>query len=186
MNGLYEAAREFTEFMTARGWRFCLIGGMAVQRWGEPRTTLDVDFTLLTGWGDEAPFIDALLGRFASRVPEGRKFALENRVLLLRADSGKSVDIALGALPFEEEMVRRAESLEFAPGLSIPCCTAEDLFIMKAFAGRARDWLDAESILARQSGLDRSYILQKLVELGDMKDNHEALERTRTLFEARS
>ena len=31
-------------------WRFCFIGGLALQRWGEPRETVDVDLTLLTGF----------------------------------------------------------------------------------------------------------------------------------------
>ena len=43
MNGLFETAREVSDFMTERGWKFCLIGGLAVQHWGEPRTTLDAD-----------------------------------------------------------------------------------------------------------------------------------------------
>ena len=42
-----------------RGWRFCFIGGLAVQKWSEPRVTDDVDLTLFTGLGTEAPFIDA-------------------------------------------------------------------------------------------------------------------------------
>lgn len=56
MNGLFDAATEIQDFCRDRQWRFCLIGGMAVQRWGEPRQTRDVDLTLLTGFGGEAPF----------------------------------------------------------------------------------------------------------------------------------
>lgn len=41
MNVLFEAAKEVCEFMAVRKWEFCIIGGLAVQRWGEPRTTLD-------------------------------------------------------------------------------------------------------------------------------------------------
>ena len=53
MNGLYEAALEVQSFMQRRGWRFCIIGGLALQRWGDPRVTRDVDVTVLTGFGDE-------------------------------------------------------------------------------------------------------------------------------------
>lgn len=184
MNGLFEAAHEAAVFMAARRWPFCLIGGLAVQRWGEPRTTLGADFALLTGWGEEAPFVDAILDRFESRIPDGRAFALENRVLLIRASNGTAVDIALGALPFEAEMVRRALPIEFAPGIRIPCCTAEDLFIMKAFAGRPRDWLDAESVVARRSEMDKAYILEQLAALCELKQDPETLERARRLLEA--
>ncbi len=64
MNEVIRAAAELQDFCAARNWRFCFIGGLAVLRWGEPRETADADLTLLTGFGTEDPFIDALLGRF--------------------------------------------------------------------------------------------------------------------------
>ncbi len=48
MNALFAAAKEVCDFMKARRWKFCVIGGLAVQRWGELRTTLDADLTLFT------------------------------------------------------------------------------------------------------------------------------------------
>ncbi len=64
-------------------------------------------------------------------------------------------------------MIRRAVKVEFASGLALPCCTAEDLFIMKALAGRPRDWVDAESIVCRQPSLDADYLLAHLTELAN-------------------
>jgi hypothetical protein len=182
MNALFEAAKEVCEFMAAHRWESCIIGGLAVQRWGEPRTTLDVDMTLLTGWGEEEGYVAAILDRFKSRIPDGHAFALAQRVLLIQTSNGKNVDIALGALPFEVGMVRRAVQVEFAPGLVLPCCTAEDLFIMKAFAARPRDWLDAESIALRQVRLDKQYILEHLTELCDIKGASDILERAERLL----
>jgi hypothetical protein len=165
----------------ARQWEFCIIGGLAVQRWGEPHA-LGADITLLTGWGEEDPYVTAILNRFASRIPDGREFALQHRVVLIRASNGRDVDIALGALPFEAGMVRRATAVEFAPGIVLLCCTAEDLFIMKAFAGRPRDWLDAESIAARQTALDVRYILEHLAPLSELKESPEMLDRAERLL----
>jgi hypothetical protein len=183
MNVLFEAAEEVCGFMAAHEWESCIIGGLAVQRWGEPRTTLDVDMTLLAGWGEEGLYATALLERFESRIPDGHAFALARRVLLLRASNGRDVDIALGALPFEAGMIRRAVEVEFAPGLILPCCTAEDLFIMKAFAGRPRDWLDAESIVIRQTSLDEKYIVAQLSDLCELKESPEVLERAMRLLQ---
>ena len=112
MNTLFEAAREVCAFMEEHGWKCCVIGGLAVQRWGEPRTTLDADIALLTGWGGEEAYIDALLDRFASRIEDGRPFAVAHRVLLLRASNGRDVDVTLGARPFEEEMMARSTAVE--------------------------------------------------------------------------
>lgn len=183
MNPLFEAAGEVGAYMMRRNWQFCIIGGLAVARWGEPRTTLDADMTLLTGWGDEEPYVSALLGHFESRIPDAHDFALNRRVLLIRASNGKDVDIALGALPFEAEMVRRAVLLEFAPGIVLPCCTAEDLFVMKAFADRPRDWIDAGSVLVRQPDFDKEYALGHLSELCELKEAPEILARARKLLE---
>lgn len=182
MNALFEAAKEVCEFMAERRWMFCIIGGLALQRWGEPRTTLDADLTLLTGWGEEDLYVAAILASFQSRVQDGHAFALARRVLLIRASNGKDVDVALGALPFEEAMVRRAVSIEFAPGLHLPCCTAEDLFVMKAFSTRQRDWSDAESVFHRQPNLDQSYILQQLADLCDLKEDPGDLDRAKRLL----
>lgn len=46
MIDLFEAASQLQEFCDGQGWRSCFIGGLAVQRWGEPRATLDVDITV--------------------------------------------------------------------------------------------------------------------------------------------
>ena len=97
MNELTSLALELQSFCEQRNWRFCLIGGLAVQHWGEPRFTKDVDMTLLTGFGNEEPFIAEWLASYESRVPDPASFALCNRVLLLRSSAGIGIDIALGA-----------------------------------------------------------------------------------------
>ena len=49
-----------------------------MQRWGEPRVTSDADLTILTGWGTEETFVDALLRNFRPRHESAREFALQN------------------------------------------------------------------------------------------------------------
>ena len=49
MNPILETALEVQLFCRSRRWRFCFIGAIAVQRWGEPRLTQDVDLTVLSG-----------------------------------------------------------------------------------------------------------------------------------------
>ena len=184
MNALFEAAREVCEFMTARRWEFCIIGGLAVQRWGEPRLTQDADLTLLTGFGEEERFAQILLEQFQSRRPNALAFALANRVLLLRASNGKDVDVSFGALDFEVSMLDRATPFEFAPGLVLPSCSAEDLFVMKVFAARPQDWLDAQGIAVRQRGrLDVAYILKHLALLCELKETPENIARARQILE---
>lgn len=183
-NPIVQAAAELQRFCHAEGWHFCFIGGVAVQRWGEPRLTLDADLTVITGFGQEPTFIDALLGRFDGRRPDARDFAIRNRVLLLAASNGVPLDISLGAMPFEERAVARATDFAIAPGVTIRTCSAEDLVVMKTFAGRDRDWLDIRGIIVRQAGtLDRGLILTELEPLLELKEDPDSGPRLRTLLD---
>jgi hypothetical protein len=175
--GVLAAACEVQHFNLQRKWRFCFIGGVAVQRWGEPRLTQDVDVTLLTGFGREEEFVDVLLGAFTARRTDAREFALSRRVLLVRTSSGVDVDVALGAFPFEERSVQRASAWKWADDSgSLITCSAEDLVVHKAFAGRDLDWGDVERVLTRQFGkLNLAQVRAELAPLLELKGEPEAL-----------
>jgi hypothetical protein len=186
MKDLFEVAKRVQKFLDARKWRSCVIGGIAVQRWGEPRLTRDVDVTLLTGIGGEEKYVDEILRHFVSRVADAREFSLMRRVMLLAAEDGTEIDLALGGLPFEENAVGRASDFEFYPGMTLRTCAAEDLIVMKAFAGREQDWGDVKGIIARQKLLDWKMIyseLKPLCELKDAPENVTRLEKLRKKFE---
>ena len=183
MKTLFQTAAELQTFLEKENFKFCFIGGIALQRWGEPRVTVDVDVTLFTGLGGEKPFIQTLLSAYQSRIPDAAAFALENRVLLLKSTGGIALDIALAALPFEAEAVNRATSFEFLPGLNLLTCSAEDLIIMKAFANRTRDWADIKTVIDRRPGeLDDRYIMERLAPLAEIKSAPEIITTLKSLF----
>ncbi len=76
------------------------------------------------------------------------KFLLvKHRVLLLRhTKSSINIDISLGILPFEEELVERS-SLHQVASISIRLPTTEDLIIMKAVAHRPQDLQDIRDLV---------------------------------------
>jgi len=182
MNPVLDAALEIQRFVQERGWRFCVVGGLAVQRWGEPRATQDVDISLLTGFGAEEPYIVELLAHFESRRPDAAPFALVARVLVLTSSNGIGVDVALAGIPFEERAIERASPFEFLPGVTLLTCSAEDLVVLKAFAGRPLDWRDVEGVLCRQFGeLDWPYIYEELTPLATAKEEPEIVDQLRAL-----
>jgi len=177
MIDVFETARQLQDFCDGLGWRSCFIGGIAVQRWGEPRVTRDVDLTLLTGLGGEAGFIDVLLTGYGGRIENSRDFALRHRVLLLSSPGGVGIDVSLGALPFEERVVSRATCFSFGPGLEIRTCSAEDLVVLKLFASRPLDVRDAEGVVIRhREKLDWSHIEEQLRPLVEVKEEPEILQ----------
>lgn len=183
MNRVFEAALEVDRFCRERGWPFFIIGGIAVQRWGEPRGTQDVDLTILTGFGDEERFVDDLLARFAPRGDDARTFALRRRVVLARSSNQTPIDAALGALPYEKRAIARASEYEIASGRSLLTCSAEDLVVLKVFAGRVLDWHDVKGVATRQADrIDQDLIFRELQPLLALKGTPEAMGQLREIF----
>jgi hypothetical protein len=183
VNPLFRAAVDVERFCHGCGWEFCFIGALAVIRWGEPRLTRDVDLTVFTGFGGEERYIDDLLKRFAPRREDARAFAIRYRVVLLTAGT-VPVDVALGAMPFEERAVGRATPWTLVEGTAIRMCSAEDLVVFKAFAGRDQDWLDIDGVVRRQgTRLDTALILEEVAPLLDLKEARGDLDRLRQLLD---
>ena len=171
MNPIFAAANELQVACSTARLKFCFIGGLAVQRWGEPRMTRDVDMTLLTGFGAEEQFIDQLLQLFDGRLADAKAFALQNRVLLLKAKNGVPLDVSLGAMPFEERTIERSSLFQVATGIRLRTCSAEDLVIHKVFAGRDKDWADVRGIVDRQPALNTDVIWDELLPLLELRED---------------
>jgi hypothetical protein len=174
---LLRAALDLQDFFIRQQWRFCIIGGIALLRWGEPRFTRDVDVTLLAGFGSEDAFVKPILAStYRGRIPDAAEFAHKNRVLLLDSAEGIPIGIALGELPFEMLMVERSSLHDFEPGCTLRTCSAEDLIVQKLFAFRTRDIADVEGVVLRQRGrLDWTYIEDHLSPLAEIKEQPEIM-----------
>lgn len=89
--------------------RGVIIGGAAANLLGSPRFTADVDAMVMASI-DEIPDLlnAARLEGLTPRIDDVVTFARRSRVLLLRHDpSDTNIDISLGVLPFEAEMIGR-------------------------------------------------------------------------------
>ena len=147
---LIEAARELLDYLDVLHRPGCLIGGMVVARWGEPRATQDVDATVLVDFGQEADVLTALLRHFRSRDPDPLPRAELGRLALLTATNGVQIDISFAAFPFELEVLDRASTWYLPPDVSLKTCSAEDLIVYKLVAGRPGDLVDVNGIVTRQ------------------------------------
>lgn len=141
------------------GNRGVIIGGVATSVLGTPRLTADVDAILLLSVSrlPELLNVAAALG-LVPRIVDAEQFARRNRVVLLRhVESGIGVDVSLGMLPFEEEVVARSSVYQIGDiALRLP--TPEDLIILKAVAHRPKDLLDITEICKSHPDLDRARI----------------------------
>lgn len=159
MRSVAEEAWEVHQILIELGWPYAIIGGTAVQIWGEPRFTYDLDLTVLTSLETYAEAIAQLLSRLQPRIVDALAFARRNRVLLVQTSSGYPVDISFGLPGYEEQVIARSVEVEVAPGKKVLFCSAEDLIIHKTIAGRGKDVLDIQQIIARRhQSLDLAYI----------------------------
>ncbi|MDE2126750.1 MAG: nucleotidyltransferase [Armatimonadetes bacterium] len=136
-----------------------VIGGVAVCLVARPRYTRVVDALVMF----DTEHVDALLADLEARgfVPRSRgmgNFARQARFVgLTHQRSGMAIDIALGCMHFEAEVIER--STEHLDGeLKVRLPTPEDLIILKAIANRHQDRADIQTIAEVHPAIDRSRI----------------------------
>jgi hypothetical protein len=128
---------------------YVVIGGMAVQAHGNPRTTQDLDLVPEPSRANVRRLAQALaeLGARPVGEVEPRPVALpRSGVAELDTDAG-GVDVHRsppGAAPYPD-LRRRALELELEPGVTVPVAGLDDLIAMKRAGGRP---IDRSDILA--------------------------------------
>ncbi len=155
--------------------RGVVIGGIAVSLLGQARFTEDLDAMFLLSV-DEIPRFLKIAGQegIEPRISQAEDFARQNRVLLLRHTSSQTnIDISLGILPFEQEMVERSVVYAIDDALNIRLPTPEDLIIMKAIAHRPKDLLDIQGLVQKHPKLDRKRIQDWVLQFADVLERPE-------------
>lgn len=174
---LLAALAALVAWLDATRTRSAIIGGVAASLLGRPRVTGDVDALVLVdddAWKDFVA-AGAIHGIRVRRL-DAVAFARRSRVLLLRHEpSGIDIDVTVGLLPFEQELIARARRRRVG-GIAVPIPTPEDLVVMKAVAHRARDLGDIEGIVAMHPRLDVARIRRLVREFADVLEAPELLE----------
>ena len=178
MNEPLLAAWEVSQFFLEHNIPYVVIGGLAVQEWGGARLTVDADFTIAAPLEGSAGLVQLITTQFPSRISDPQALAQRARMILIKASNGVEVDISLGLPGYEDELFRRASEIEIDTGKTIRMCSAEDLIIHKAVAGRPQDVVDVETVVLRQGArLDIGYIRRWLGEFSDLLANPDVLQR---------
>jgi hypothetical protein len=148
-----------------------IIGGIAASLLGQPRLTADLDAVILLSIKDLPELIEvAAQDGIVGRIADAEAFAAKNRVLLLQhQSSGIKIDISLGILPFEAEMIDRGQEI-LVSNILLRLPTPEDLIIMKAVAHRPKDMADIQAIAASHPDLDKERIRLWVEQFGEALD----------------
>lgn len=181
MNEQFKALKEIGAFLKKEKVKYMILGGIALQYWGEPRFTRDVDITVMVKPNKESIFIKRVLAAFKGRIKNAEDFALKNRVILIFSSNRIEIDISLGIPGYESESIKRVKKIKINKNF-FPIVSAEDLIIHKLIASRARDIEDIKGVLIRQrEKLDVKYIRYWLRIFSEILGKKEIVETFDTL-----
>ena len=146
-----------------------IIGGIAASLLGTPRYTVDLDAVFLLDVSEIPRLVEEASSRgIMPRILDAADFARKNRVLLFRhVASGTDIDISLGILPFEYELVERSTVVEIG-SIKLRLPAPEDLIILKAVARRPKDMGDIQAIAASHPNLDKERIRYWCEQFGEV------------------
>lgn len=136
--------------------RGVIIGGAAVSILGKARYTEDIDAMFLLSIKDIPQLLEAASKEgIEPRIDNAAEFARKSRVVLLKhVISNTNIDLSLGVLPFEQEMVERSVVHQVDEALQLRLPTPEDLIILKAIAHRPKDMEDIRILADKYPTLD--------------------------------
>ncbi|MEK7477514.1 MAG: hypothetical protein AAB152_17985 [Candidatus Coatesbacteria bacterium] len=177
MTRLEEGLRAVAEALDQERLPYMLIGGAAAILWGSTRTTMDADVTVWIGDSTPDAWVPRLLRHLKARTPDPVGFAGETRVLPATTANGLPVDIVFGQLPFEEEAIKRAATMDVA-GYPVKVCGVADLILHKVISGRPRDEEDVRFLIGRhRATIDRPALEASVRSLSDLLADSTILSR---------
>ena len=161
-----------------------IIGGIAVSLLTEPRATQNIDLTI---WPEGVTVPDLLITAesfgLVSRIDNPLEFAIQARILLLKdRKTGVSVDLALGALPFEKDMIDNSEIIMLG-SVRLRIARPEDLIISKAVPMRPADLADIDKLLTFYPSVNFQRIRALVGEFQTLLDRPEYLQKLDELLE---
>jgi hypothetical protein len=173
---LEEALQALTLGLTESGAPWMVIGGIAIIARGVRRFTTDIDAAVRGDAARPEQLLQTLSAHgIEPRIADALAFADANLVLLLRhGPTGVDLDVSLAWSTFEHEALAASTLTRFG-AIRAPMCTAENLIVFKAIAGRPKDMQDAEALLALYPQIDRSYVRSRVAVLAELAEAPEIL-----------
>jgi predicted nucleotidyltransferase len=172
MPSLFEILIKLTTVLNQQKVPYMLVGGLAVNYYGAPRTTGDIDISVLVNSENIKNFLSGLRKKkFVFHAKEVLLLAkTSNRFLIFDPSNAYRVDCWMPKTGFELQALNRRVQVKIG-GKKIFLPSAEDLVLFKLLAGREKDQEDLKWIVLRQKKhLDKKYLKFWSVALGVHKD----------------
>lgn len=159
-----EVAKEALTALRKTGIPHMLVGGVAVNYYGFPRATIDIDIVLELKGKKAADRLATALERADFEVDKAEVemvVKIGDRFVASHSSTGQRIDFWLAKTEYNKRALRRRRSVRVFDTRAW-ICSPEDLIISKLYVGRARDYEDAVGVLHRQKGkLRMRYLMQQ-------------------------
>lgn len=166
---------------------FALVGGVAVALVSIPRFTADVDAVLLDIDDRLEWLIEQMSAAgYVTRAQDQVRMTRRTRVLTLTDRYGVGVDLMLGLLPFDEQLVRSAFKAVLNSETTVPVASPESLVVMKAVAWRDKDIGDIQQIIATNPNLDRTWCTETFAEYAELLEVPERVAELAKLLDTKN
>jgi hypothetical protein len=143
---------------------YAMMGGLALNAWGIPRATYDLDAALAVESGNIVRILTALRGDDVEVEPQFLGGYLDELAGMQKADlrlhsaeSWFTVDVFFSTTPFLRSAVKCRVEL-IVSNRSIRIITAADLILFRLIAGRRKDWVDVDNIVAVEGVPESEYL----------------------------
>jgi hypothetical protein len=162
-----EAAAAFARACDQAGVAYALVGGMAVNAWGSPRATRDIDCLLDLPAGRDAGLTLALRAEeFRADGRDSQQREDRSHVSIFDERSSYHIDCKLARSPEERAQVAEACEVPLPKG-RVRVARPEDTLAYKVKFGSPQDLADTHSIAVRQAGkLDEERLVALALQLG--------------------
>jgi hypothetical protein len=155
---LHGVLRRSVNDLSGEGVRLALVGGLAVSARVEPRFTRDLDLAIAVADDREAETIARFLRGRSYQIQAIVEQEAAGRLATVRllapgeAPGGIVLDLLFASSGIEPEIVRDAEPIEVAPGITVPVASRGHLIAMKVLSRddltRPQDIVDLRGLLA--------------------------------------
>jgi predicted nucleotidyltransferase len=183
---LLGALAAVSDWLTTANVAYAVVGGVAASLHGRPRVTKDVDVVAIVEQSAWAKLLKAgEAWGLRPRIEDALEFARTTRVLLLiHEETSIEVDLSFGMLPFERELVERAQTRTMKQ-VRFPLASPEDVIVMKALALRPRDIADIESIVELVAHLDLHRVRATVAQLSQALESEDHASRLEEILRGR-
>jgi hypothetical protein len=146
--------QETLDALNRHGLRSAVIGATAMAAHGVARATMDIDLLLVGRSALDSPAWAemSIVGVAVDVRKGGPDDPLEGVVRLCREPEA-SIDVIVGAEPWQQRAIDRAETAELF-GVRAPIATAVDLILLKLYAGSPQDRWDIVRLLRSSNAVE--------------------------------